>query len=159
MDLSEASDNQETGKKHNNLVWWLLLIFVMGPSIFLAWSIITQPAGNEIYYSLDRPDVGIGFDIQKSEVIDGNLELTVSYLGGCSDHKFDLYVEEQKSEINRQLTLYHSTDESCQTKVVEDLKYDIQSVIDEHDSEQVVFTIVGNGQEPDPILVKKPRSE
>ena len=147
---------EEVKKKPNNLIWLILVSVLLGPAVFLAANIIAQPAGNQTYFNLNRPDEGVGFDIQFAEIVDEELNVTVSYSGGCDDHTFDLYVEDQQSDINRLLEIHHQTEDTCDTRVTEDLKYDIGQVIDEHDSEQIVFTISGNGKNPDPILYEKP---
>lgn len=145
-------------RKYSNFIWWLVTVVLLTPALLLAYHIVSQPEGNRIHYDINRPDVGAGFNIQYAAIEQEQLKLTVSYQGGCSDHIFDLYIEDQQSDINRTLELYHKTDDTCDTRVTEDLSYDIASVIAEHDSEQIVFTITGNGAEPDPILFKKPPS-
>lgn len=152
-------ETKKEKKKPNDIVWLLLTAVLLGPAIFIAVNIIAQPVGNQTFFNLNRPDVGKGFDIQSAEIIDEELRVTVTYPGGCDDHTFNLYVEDQQSDINRKLELHHLTDDTCDTRVTEDLEYDLSKVIAEHDSEQVVFTIEGNGKVPEPILVEKPAPE
>ena len=146
----------EIEKKPNNIVWFIITVVVLGPAILLAWNIIAQPPGNQIFYNMNRPEPGAGFDIRSAEINEQKLELTVSYLGGCTDHRFDLYITDQKSDINRTLELHHSSDDTCSTKVTEDLSYDLAKVIDEHKSRQIIFTITGNGAETDPVIYTRP---
>lgn len=160
MPVSDSPQKtEENEKKPNNLPWIVVTLVLLIPSLFIAFNIVSQPPGNRLFLNMNRPDVGTGFDIRSAQVLEDELTVTVTYNGGCEDHVFNLYVEDQKSDVNRRLELHHISEDSCNTRVTEDLMFDLESVVAEHDSDQIIFTLIGNGAEPDPILYKKPKVE
>ena len=140
-------------------MWLFFAVILLAPALYLTWNIVRQRPGNQVFLDANRPDDGQPFDIELADIQDQQLRATVTYSGGCGPHTFDLYVEDQQSDVNRLLQLHHQTDDACERRVTEDISFDLTQPIAEHDSPQILFTLQGNGLEPDTILYKKPAVE
>lgn len=101
-----------------------------------------QPTSELLVAQIGKPAVSESYTIQEASINGNILRITVSYIGGCEEHQFELIgnpnIAKSLPPIRSIELVHKSNGDSCKAKMEETLRFNIANLAYKQESGSVI---------------------